>query len=151
LTALGAHAAARDAYHLSLAATTDNEVRAVVTINLLDLAHLEGEEKVFERWRRELADMDLPPRLRAYFLLYSGFGLYKFGRAEGARAALAGALAIAEKLELGAVVMRADAALTAIDRRERLPVTDVSSPSAPGVARIVDRLRVMRAWQPTTA
>jgi hypothetical protein len=47
--------------------------------------------------------------------------------------------------------MRADSALSAIDRNERLPVTAVSAPSAPGVARIVDRLRVMRARQPTTA
>jgi len=106
---------------------------------------------VFERWRRDIGDTDLPPRLRAYYLLYSGFGLYRFGRSDAARAALAGALVIAERHELGEVVMRADSALSAIDRNERLPVTGVSAPSAPGVARIVDRLRVMRARQPTTA
>ncbi|HSY83836.1 MAG TPA: hypothetical protein VK807_18890 [Gemmatimonadaceae bacterium] len=151
LTALGAHAAARDAFHLSLASTTDREVRWVVSLNLLELAQLDGEETVFERWRRDLGDADLAPRLRAYYLLYSGFGLYRFGRSDAARAALAGALVIAERHELGEVVMRADSALSAIDRNERLPVTGVSAPSAPGVARIVDRLRVMRARQPTTA
>jgi tetratricopeptide (TPR) repeat protein len=151
LTALGAHTAARDALHLSLAATTDREVRLIVSINLLELAQMDGEETTFERWRRDLADTDLPPRLRAYFLLYSGYGLYRFGRADGARTALAGALVIAERCELGEVVMRADAALAAIDRNERLPVAGASAPSAPGVARIVDRLRVMRARQPTTA
>ena len=86
LTALGAHAAARDAFHLSLGATADREVRWVVSINLLELAQLDGEETVFERWRRDIGDADLPPRLRAYYLLYSGFGLYRFGRPDAARA-----------------------------------------------------------------
>lgn len=151
LTALGARAAARDAFHLCLGSTTDREVRWVVQLNLLELAQLEGEETVFERWRRELTDADLPPRLRAHFLLFAGHGLYRFGRTDSARTALAGALVIAERHELGEIVMRADAALSAIDRNERLPVTDVMLPSASGVARIVDRLRVMRAGQPTTA
>ncbi|HZS57859.1 MAG TPA: hypothetical protein VFA43_01225 [Gemmatimonadaceae bacterium] len=151
LTALGAREAARDAYHLCLGSTTDREVRWVVMLNLLELAELDGEETTFERWRRELTDADLPPRLRAHFLLYAGHGLYRFGRADQARTALAGALVIAEKHELGEVVMRADAALTAIDRNERLPVTNVTLPSESGVARIVDRLRDMRARQPTTA
>jgi hypothetical protein len=151
LTALGAHAAARDAFHLCLGSTTDREVRWIVQLNLLELAQLDGEETVFERWRRELADVDLPPRLRAHFLLFAGHGLYRFGRTDAARTALAGALVVAERYELGEVVMRADAALSAIDRNERLPVTDVTLPSAIGVARIVDRLRVMRARQPTTA
>jgi tetratricopeptide (TPR) repeat protein len=151
LTALGARAAARDAFHLCLGSTQDREVRWIVQLNLLDLAQLDGEETVFERWRRELIDVDLPPRLRAYFLLFSGHGLYRFGRTDGARTALAGALVVAERCELGEVVMRADAALAAIDRHERLPVTAMSIPSPQGVARIVDRLRVMRARQPTTA
>jgi len=151
LTALGARAAARDAYHLCLGSTSDREVRWIVHLNLMELAQLDGEETVFERWRRELADTDLPPRLRAHFLLFAGHGLYRFGRVDAARAALAGALVVAEKHELGEIVMRADAALLAIDRHERLPVTDVTLPSESGVARIVDRLRDMRAQQPTTA
>ena len=151
LTALGARAAARDAYHLCLGSTSDREVHWIVRLNLMELAQLDGEETVFERWRRELADTDLPPRLRAHFLLFAGHGLYRFGRSDAARAALAGALVVAEKHELGEIVMRADAGLAAIDRNERLPVTDVTIPSASGVARIVDRLRDMRARQPTTA
>lgn len=151
LVALGARSAARDAFHLCLGSTSDREVRWIVQLNLLDLAQLDEEETVFERWRRELADVDLPPRLRAYFLLFSGHGLYRFGRTDAARTSLAGSLVVAERYQLGEVVMRADAALAAIDRNERLPVTAMSIPSPLGVARIVDRLRVMRARQPTTA
>ena len=151
LMVLGAHPAARDAFHLCLGTTTDREVRWIVQLNLLDLAQLDGEETVFERWRRELEAVGLPPRLRAHYLLTAGHGLHRFGRIDAARAALAGALVVAERHELGEIVMRADAALAAIDRNERLPVTEVTLPNASGVARIVDRLRVMRARQPTTA
>jgi tetratricopeptide (TPR) repeat protein len=150
LAALGARGAARDAYHICLASQQSRDVRWNIQTNLLEIAHLEGEETVFERWRRELADVDLPPRLRGYFLLYSGRGLYQFGRIDAARAALAGALVVGERYQLNELVIRADEALVAIDRNERLPASQAAVPSTPGVAHIVDRLRAMCARQPTT-
>jgi tetratricopeptide (TPR) repeat protein len=145
LTRLGARAAARDALHICLATQPiDLESRWICAINLLDLAQMDGEETVFERWRRDLADVDLPPRLRAYFLLFSGEGLYRFGRSDAARTALAGALVVAERHELNELVIRADDALAAIDRNERLPATGASAVSSPGVAHIADKLRSMR-------
>jgi tetratricopeptide (TPR) repeat protein len=151
LAALGARTAARDAYHVCLAGNTNREVRWHVAINLLEIAQLEGEETVFERWRRELAEVDLPPRLRAYFLLYCGQGLYRFGRIDAARTSLAGALVVAERHQLNECVIRADQALAAIDRNERLPATHTAAPSTAGVAHIADWLRAMCARQPTTA
>jgi hypothetical protein len=147
LLRLGARAAARDALHLCLNGPIDQEARWLCQVNLLDIAQMDGEETVFERWRRELADVDLPPRTRAYFLLFCGEGLYRFGRVDAARTALASALVVAERHELNELVIRADDALAAIDRNEPLPATAAATPRTPGVARvahIADRLRVMR-------
>jgi hypothetical protein len=146
LATLGRRAAARDALHLCLAGTTDDESRVCAWINLLDIAQCDGEEPVFERWRRALATTTLPPRYQAAFHLFAGEGQYRFGRVDAARASLTAAVAVAERHELHEFVIRAEAALAMLDRRERLPARPTPpAPSAPAVARVVDRLRAMRA------
>src|SRR6185437_16926372 len=77
--------AARDA-HLMLAATAvEQYTRWVATINLLEIAARDQREPVFEQYRRELADAELPATLAAYFEFYTGQGYRAFDRNEQAQ------------------------------------------------------------------
>ena len=93
----------------------EQSVRWLATINLVELAVKSGRELQFERHRRQLADVALPPHLEVLYQLHVGEGYQRFGRGE-ARAAIAAALSIARQHELHDLGFRAEAALDALDR-----------------------------------
>ena len=141
---LGCRSAARDA-HLVLAATAQElHVRWLATINLMEIAFLDGREPVFEQYRRELADAELTPMLGAYYHLYVGRGMQMFGRTEGARREMGRALEIAERHRLNKILFEIERSLQALERSVREVAKAASEPPA-SVAAVADRLRSMRA------
>ena len=140
---LGCRSAARDA-NLILAATAQElHTRWVATINLMEIAFLDGREPVFEQYRRELADASLPPMLGAFYHLYVGRGMQMFGRVDGARREMARALEIAEVHGLNKIVFEAERSLQALDRAAR-EAARVASDPPPSVVEVADRLRALR-------
>ncbi len=102
---------ARDALRLCHAGAAGPAARTTAAINLLDIAQREGDEAMFEHHRRALAHDMLVPRHAAFYHLFAGEGLRRFGHLGAAHAAFAQARDIAAHHGLGAVLIRADAAL----------------------------------------
>src|SRR5450759_4195445 len=87
-TELGLHDAARDS-HVILAATAQSRmVRSTATINLMELATIDGMPEAFDSYARELAHAQLGPWLRAHYLLFLGEGMNRLGRRDASEEAL---------------------------------------------------------------
>jgi len=148
LAALELREPARDANLVLLATAREPSIRHAAACNLMELAHLDGVESDFERYRHLLADVTLSPELAAHVRLVEGEGLQRFGHDAAARRAFAEALAAAEAVQLHAVAFRAGEALAAQDRRtsaaaERADrARDVAVPAA--ITHVVTAVRRMR-------
>jgi tetratricopeptide (TPR) repeat protein len=111
---LGMTEPARDA-HLVLAATAQTKfARWSATLNLMDIASLDGMEEAFDTYARELASAPLGAWVRSHYLLSLGEGFHRFGRAEAALEALAEAVQFAESNQIHQVAFRAQTALETV-------------------------------------
>jgi tetratricopeptide (TPR) repeat protein len=125
LSELGMFQASRDA-QLILANTSQSQwVRWQASINLMELASRDGAEDAFDSYASELAETKLGPAHRAYFLLFRGEGLDRFGKYDAAEEALRAAANFAADNQLHQVAFEAEAALARLQvsrveaRRER--------------------------------
>jgi len=126
---LGMRDSARDS-HLIIAATSQSSVaRAQATINLMELAGIDGQPEVFDAYARELAQARLSPWLRAHYLLMLGEGMNSFGRREASEEALAEAISFAEANQIHQVSFKAQAVLSAVRSSSRLAKPFVATPS----------------------
>jgi tetratricopeptide (TPR) repeat protein len=113
-TELGMHTSARDS-HLILAATAQAKfTRWSATVNLMELASLDGMEEVFDDYARELARAPLGAWVRSHYLLFLGEGFHRFGREEAAVDALTEAVRFAEANQIHQLAFKAEAALVQI-------------------------------------
>jgi tetratricopeptide (TPR) repeat protein len=111
-TGLGLHDAARDA-HIILAATAQSTLaRGSATVNLMELASLDGMREAFDSYARELAAEKLSPWIRAHYLLFVGEGFGRFDEFEAAEDALNEAVTFAQANEIHQVSFRGQNALT---------------------------------------
>jgi tetratricopeptide (TPR) repeat protein len=118
-TQLGMHDSARDA-HLILAATAQSKlVRWSATLNLMELAGLDGMDEAFDAYARELAVAPLGAWVRSHYLLFLGEGFHRFGRQEAAREALEEAVGFAEANQVHHIAFKAQAALEAVRSASR--------------------------------
>jgi tetratricopeptide (TPR) repeat protein len=141
---MGLREAARDAGLLVAATAQDRSTRIAAIINLMELAHLDGRELVFEQYRRELARESLTPNLEAEFLRSSAEGLRRFGRTNEATSAAERMLQVAERHGLHELVIRAESLLAEIEMPPTTPRHDAAAPNA-RVARIARTIAGMRA------
>jgi tetratricopeptide (TPR) repeat protein len=113
-TQLGMYAPARDA-HLVLTATAQTKlVRWSATLNLMELAGLDGMETEFDGYARELARAPLGPWIRSHYLLFLGEGFNRFGRHEAAVQALEEAVSFAEANQIHQTAFKAQDALVSV-------------------------------------
>lgn len=119
---LGMRDAARNALLIVAHTAREQYSRWVATINLLEIAGLDRSEPVFEQYRRELADVELPPALRTNYLLYAGLGYMQFDRLDAARAALSEAMAHATRFRLNQLAFEVEEAQAQLERGERSAV-----------------------------
>jgi len=111
---IGMRDAARDA-HVLLAMTAQAKwVRWLATINLMELASLDGMEAAFDSYALELRSAPLGPWLKSHYLLFLGEGLERFGRFDTARAALEEAIEFAAANQIHAVTFKAESAFVAL-------------------------------------
>jgi tetratricopeptide (TPR) repeat protein len=110
-TELGMYDAARDS-HLILAATAQAKfTRWSATLNLMELAGLEGMEEAFNNYSRELNRAPMGPWVRSHYLLFLGEGLHRFGRNDAAVEALEEAVRFAESNQVYQIAFKAQSAL----------------------------------------
>jgi tetratricopeptide (TPR) repeat protein len=113
-TELGLHDAARDT-HMILASTAQAKfVRSTATLNLMELAGLDGMEEAFDAYAEELASAWLGSWVRSHYLLFLGEGLTRFGRMDEAEDVLREAISFAEANQVHQVVFKAQTALSAV-------------------------------------
>jgi hypothetical protein len=113
-TEFGLRDAARDTHLLLMATTQSQQVRAVATINLMELASLEGMREAFDSFARDAAAMPLGPWWRANYLLFLGEGMHRLGRHEAAEEALKEAISFADANQIHQVSFQAQSALSAV-------------------------------------
>jgi tetratricopeptide (TPR) repeat protein len=125
-TEIGLREAARDTHLLLIATTQSKQVRATATINLMELAALDGTIDAFDSYARELASAPLGPWLRSHYLLFLGEGMHCLGRHEAAEEALQEAISFAEANQIHQVSFRAQTALSAV--RKSTPTKQFVAP-----------------------
>ena len=118
-TEFGLRDAARETHLLINATTQSKQVRAVATINLMELASLDDMPEAFDSYARELAVTPLGPWWRAYYLLFLGEGMHRLTRHEAAEEALQEAITFAHANQIHQVSFQADSALAAIRSAKR--------------------------------
>jgi tetratricopeptide (TPR) repeat protein len=128
-TMLGLYDAARDSY-LILAATSQSSVaRAQATINLMELAALDGMPEAFDAYARELAQARLGPWHRAHYLLYLGEGMNRFGRRDASEEALKEAISFADANQIHQVSFKAQSSLSEVRSAARPSKSFVATPT----------------------
>ncbi len=144
LLGAGYRSLARHAYQVLASTGGEPWTRWIATINLLEIATLDGDEMEFGRHRRTLREVALPPRLAANFSYYAGLGDAAFGRADHASAELERAMTIARQHGFGELYVKAEAALTDVLRGAATPPRDAGAPLPPEYAYISEALH--EAW-----
>ncbi|HEY1953670.1 MAG TPA: hypothetical protein VGG76_12775 [Gemmatimonadaceae bacterium] len=117
---LGMREAARDSYLLLLATAQTKWVRWQATINLLELASVDGMASAFDAYASELRKAPLGPWLKSHFLLLLGEGLERFGRFEAAEQALTEAVEYSGANQIFTVNFKAEESLTSVRSRVAL-------------------------------
>ena len=111
---LGVRDSARDA-HMILAATAQTKfVRWTATLNLMELASLDGIEDAFDAYAKELARAPLGFWVHSHYLLFLGQGMIRFGRLDAAEDILREAVSFAQANQVHQVVFQAQTALSAV-------------------------------------
>ena len=143
---LGVYSAACDAFLVLTVTAQEPYVRWTATLNLLEIAQKTGTEPLFERYRRELSPVALPPRLATDYHLYVGQGLVRFGQPLEGIAAFERALEIATKHGFNQAAFRIESVLADARRAERSRQAVETTWVAPseeldGIARALREMR----------
>jgi len=147
LTHLGLWAEARDAYLVASASAQEAAVRWMAQINLMELAYLDGNELLFEQYRRRIPMNDLPPYVETVLHETSAQGFRAFGRMTEATDSFRRMLEVAERHRLNEFVIKASTALEDVERaaapivQTRPSHIDQQSPEVGEVARALSRMR----------
>jgi tetratricopeptide (TPR) repeat protein len=114
---MGMRDAARDGYLIVAVTAQSQWVRWQATLNLMELAALDGRESDFDAYAREMQSAPLTPRLRAYYFMFLSAGQERFGRHSDAQGSLAEGLAFATRNQLHQVAHEAQAAIAQLESR----------------------------------
>jgi tetratricopeptide (TPR) repeat protein len=128
-TQLGMHDPARDA-HLVLTATAQTKfVRWLATVNLMELASLDGMEQAFDTYARELSRAPMGAWIRSHYLLFLGEGHSRFGRQDAAIEALEEAVRFAESNQIQEIAFKAQDALVEVRSTPRVQPNFTPAPA----------------------
>ena len=140
---MGLRESARDAALLVAATAQDRNTRLTALVNLMEFAHQDRRELVFEHYRRDLAQEELTPYLEAVYFETCAEGFLAFGRAGEARAAAMRVLDVAEKHGLNEFVLKSESLLHATGNAPAIAPTPAWPPT-PETVSIVRAIAEMR-------
>jgi tetratricopeptide (TPR) repeat protein len=139
---LGVYSAARDAYLVLSATAQEQFTRWAATLNLMEIAAQTHTQTLFELYRRQLVNADLPPRMSTAFQLTAGEGYQRFGSADKARKHIERALAMAEEHDLSQYVFEAEDALRELNKPTPPPKESAVVPL--DLEEVADAIRELR-------
>lgn len=137
---MGMRDAARDGYLIVAVTAQSQWVRWQATLNLMELAALDGREGDFDAYARELEIAALAPRLRAYYFIFLSAGQQKFGRNAEAELSLAKGLEFARQNQLHQIAHEAQVAMAELESRAGMGAEQVvraAKPEVPSSVRYV--------------
>ena len=153
--ALGMRDAARDAYLVISLTSRYQWVRWQATINLMEIASLDGIEEAFFTYADELRNAALDPRLRSYFLLYYGQGCLAFDREVEGRHSIEDAFRFAARQKINQVAFDAEKVLAGLNEEKEKEPSEVVQPwseplpeSVLHVARALTQIRELALSSP---
>jgi tetratricopeptide (TPR) repeat protein len=129
--------AARDSYLIVAVTSQSQWVRWQATLNLMELAAIDGQEQAFDDYARELENAALDARLRAYYLLFLGIGQESFGRINEAKISLGNAREFSAQNQLHQIEHDALIAISELKSGRFLPAQHSVNPSAETVTERV--------------
>lgn len=134
---------ARDAYLVVNATSQDKFVRWTSSLNLMEIAGLQRSEPVFDRYRRELANVEFPPYPHAKYLIIAANGYRRLGHPELAIPLLVQAIEFSRNNELNHLVFEAEECLNAA--RTSADAPEIHSPTAvpEDLEEVADAIRTM--------
>jgi tetratricopeptide (TPR) repeat protein len=142
---LGMHDAARDGHLLLTMTAQARSVRWQASINLMELASIDGMEAAFDTYAGDLCREPMGPWLRSHFLLFLGEGQERFGRVDAAREALEEAIEYSAANQIHAVTFKAESALVALRSTPRPkaspPIFSEHSEAVLSAAHAISELR----------
>lgn len=141
---VGCLAAARDALVLLRRTAMNHAVRWSASVNLMEIAALEGRAESFESWRRDLADQRLRPCHRVHFLCLAGEGYERLGQYKRAVEMYAEAVSAGEALGINEVVIRAEARAREVCAKRYLPARVVAVPVSHDVEDVIEAVAELR-------
>ncbi|MFL5620015.1 MAG: hypothetical protein ACJ79A_16670 [Gemmatimonadaceae bacterium] len=141
---MGLRDAARDAALLVAATAQDRSTRLTALVNLMDLAHQDGRELVFEQYRRDLANEELTPYLEVTYLEACVAGFRAFGRRGEAQRAAERMLDVAERDGLNEFVLKAETLVRDAATPPHVSVADDRPPTSQAltIARAIADMRI---------
>lgn len=116
---LGLRSAAHDAYVILAATAQELYGRWSATLNLMEMASEDGQQVVFEQYRRSLSPEQLPVQLQVSYWHISAMGQDAWGTPDESRAYLERALAVAEEHDLNQAAFELREALASLGREHR--------------------------------
>jgi tetratricopeptide (TPR) repeat protein len=149
LMLLGLWDQARDANLILIATAQEASMQWLAKINLMELAYFERREPTFEHYRREVAELQLPPYLEAVYHETCARGYLVFGRPTDSRVAFVRMLAVAENHGLNEFIIKAESALNDSSRVKEESVVSPRShvgeqpPEIAAVAHAITEMRIL--------
>jgi len=141
---LGLLDVARDAYLVLVATAQEQYVRWAAGLNLIDVASRQQMEPMFDRYRRDFENVELPPYLQASYYLIVGNGYRAFGRVKDAVPYLELAVDLASKNELNQLLFEAEESLAGARSAAARPNREVPPAVSPDVLEVAAAIREMR-------
>jgi tetratricopeptide (TPR) repeat protein len=142
---LGLIDVARDGYLVVLATAQDQYNRWIAAMNLMEIAGRQRSEPVFDRYRRELAGVQLTAFLHAKFLITLGNGYREFGKQDLAISNLEQAVQYSREKGLHHLTFEAEQALGAARADGHTPAATIIDHVPTPIAEVADAIRAMRA------
>lgn len=139
---LGVFSAARDAYLVLSSTAQEQYMRWAATLNLLEISSQTGAEMLFEMYRRQLVNQELPPYLATAFELNVGLGYHRFGNTDRARHHLERAMLSAGEHGLNQYFFEAEEALLQLEATT--PPRRVSAEASLDVQEVALAIRELR-------
>lgn len=141
---LGLFDVARDAYLVLVATAQEQYVRWAAGLNLIDVASRQRMEPMFDRYRRDFENVELPPYLQAHYCLIVGNGYRSFGRAEDAIPYLEQAVDLAAENEFNQLLFEAEESLAGARVAATRPAAKTPPTCPPDVLEVAAAIREMR-------
>jgi tetratricopeptide (TPR) repeat protein len=145
---LGVRSAAKDAWVILEATAQEHYTRWTASINLMEMAAREGSMPLFERYRRSLATLSLPPAIEAQFYLQTAESYEALSEFGSATVAAERARSISERYGFNQTTFAAEAIAARVKKGQPTAPLPSEAPIPAELRGIVANISALRRTVP---